>query len=80
MHIDSEMTYDECKKLLEFFLSMIKNKSKQNKVKLSGFGSFIFKSTPKRIGRNPRTNESYIIPKLNKMSYRASNMIKEKLN
>ena len=66
--------------ILESFLLLIKNKSKLRSVKLSGFGSFSFKKTPKRLGRNPKTKDSYIIPVLNKLNFKPSNKIKEKLN
>ena len=66
--------------ILESFLSLIKNKSKSRLVKLSGFGSFVFKKTPKRLGRNPKTKDSYIIPELNKLKFKPSNIIKENIN
>ena len=70
----------DAKKILESFLSLIKNNSKLRSVKLSSFGSFSFKKTPKRLGRNPKTNDSYIIPELNKLNSKPSNKIKENLN
>jgi nucleoid DNA-binding protein len=70
----------DSKKLLESFLSLIKDKSKLRSVKLSSFGSFSFKKTPKRVGRNPKTKDSYIIPELNKLNFKPSNTTKEKLN
>ena len=70
----------EATSILESFLLLIKNKSKLRSVKLSGFGSFSFKKTPKRLGRNPKTKDSYIIPELNKLNFKPSNKIKEKLN
>jgi nucleoid DNA-binding protein len=66
--------------ILESFLLLIKNKSKSRVVKLSGFGSFSFKKTPERLGRNPKTQRSYIIPELNKLNFKPSNKIKENLN
>jgi len=66
--------------ILESFLLLIKNKSKSRLVKLSGFGSFSFKKTPKRLGRNPKTKDSYIIPALNKLNFKPSNKIKENIN
>ena len=66
--------------ILESFLLLIKNKSKLRSVKLSGFGSFSFKKTPKRLGRNPKTKDSYIIPELNKLNFKPSNKIKENIN
>ena len=66
--------------VLESFLLLIKNKSKSRVVKLSGFGSFSFKKTPERNGRNPKTQDSYIIPELNKLNFRPSNSIKRDIN
>ena len=70
----------DAKSILELFLSLIKNKSKSRLVKLSGFGSFSFKKTPERLGRNPKTQDSYIIPELNKLNFKPSNKIKENIN
>jgi len=70
----------EASAILESFLLLIKGKAKLKSVKLSRFGSFNFKKTPKRLGRNPKTQDSYIIPELNKLNFKPSNKIKEKLN
>ena len=70
----------DAKSILESFLSLIKNKSKSKLVKLSGFGSFSYKKTPERLGRNPKTQDSYIIPELNKLNFKPSNKIKENIN
>ena len=70
----------ESKIILESFLSLIKNVSKLRPVKLSSFGTFSFKKTPKRIGRNPKTKDSYIIPELTKLNFKPSNKIKENIN
>ena len=66
--------------LLESFIQYIKKEAKSNKVKLSNFGTFSFKKTPKRIGRNPKTKDSYIISQLSKLNFKPSNKIKEKIN
>ena len=70
----------DAKNILESFLLAIKNKSKSRVVKLGSFGSFSYKKTPERRGRNPKTKDSYIIPELNKLNFKPSNKIKEKLN
>jgi len=70
----------DASKILEFVILLIKRKAISNRVKVSGFGSFSFKKTPKRIGRNPKTGESYIIPALIKLNFKPSNNIKEKIN
>ena len=76
----SELSAVEVTSILESFLLLIKNKSKLKSVKLSSFGSFSFKKTPKRLGRNPKTQVSYIIPQLNKLNFKTSNKLKEKIN
>ena len=70
----------DAKNILESFLIAIKNKSKSRVVKLASFGSFSFKRTPKRLGRNPKTKDSYIIPQYNKLNFKPSNKIKENIN
>ena len=76
----SLVSIEEASSILESFLLLIKGKAKLKSVKLSRFGSFSFKKTPKRLGRNPKTQDSYIIPELNKLNFKSSNKIKEKLN
>ena len=76
----SEVSTEDAKSIFELFLLLIKNKSKLRAVKLSSFGSFGFKKTPKRVGRNPKTEDLFIIPELNKLNFKPSNKIKEKIN
>ena len=76
----SQLSALEATDILESLLLLIKNKSKLRIVKLSSFGSFSFKKTPKRLGRNPKTKDSYIIPEINKLNFKPSNKIKEKIN
>ena len=67
-------------KFLESFLLLIKSNALSKSVKLSGFGSFSFKKTPKRFGRNPKTKDSYIIPERNKMNFISSNKVRHRIN
>ena len=76
----SKVSAGEAAKILESLLLLIKNKSKLRSVKFSGFGSFSFKKTPKRLGRNPKTKDSYIIPQMNKLNFKPSNRIKRDIN
>ena len=78
--IKTRLSSDEAASILESFLLLIKTKSKSRTVKISSFGSYCFKKTPKRIGRNPKTKDSYIIPQLNKLNFSPSGKIKEKIN
>jgi integration host factor subunit alpha len=77
---NSSLSVGEASSIFESFLSVIKSKSKSKSVKLSGFGTFSFKKTPKRVGRNPKTKDSYIISELNKLNFKSSNKVKEKIN
>tara|TARA_B110000879_G_C10789034_1_gene362001 strand:+ start:148 stop:423 length:276 start_codon:yes stop_codon:yes gene_type:complete len=76
----SSISTEEGSKILELLLFTIKNTARSKNVKLSGFGSFKFKRTPKRIGRNPKTKDSYIIPEINKLNFKPSLQIKENIN
>ena len=78
--IKSLVSADEASDILESFLLLIKGEAKIKSVKLSSFGSFSFKKTPKRLGRNPKTKDLYIIPVLNKLNFKPSNKIKENIN
>jgi len=77
---NSSLSIGEASDIFESFLSVIKSKSKSKSVKLSGFGTFSFKKTPKRAGRNPKTKDSYIIPELYKLNFKPSNKVKEQIN
>jgi nucleoid DNA-binding protein len=66
--------------LLESFISTIKTQAKISDVKLTGFGTFSSKKTPQRMGRNPKTQVSYIIQESIKLNFRPSMKIKEKIN
>ena len=65
---------------LNQFISLIKNNSKKKDIKISGFGTFFMKNTAQRIGRNPKTKESYIIESRKKLNFRGSNILKKILN
>ena len=77
---NSSLSVGEASSIVESFLSVIKLKSISKSVKLSGFGTFSFKKTPKRAGRNPKTKDSYIIPELYKLNFKPSSKVKEQIN
>ena len=69
------------KEILESFLNILKKSYLNNKkIKIHKFGTFFKKTSPERIGRNPKTNESYIISVRNKLYLSVSNNIKKELN
>ena len=76
----SLISNNDASSIFESFLLLIKSESKSKLVKISSFGTFSFKKTPKRVGRNPKTLDSYIIPKINKLNFKPSEKIKRKIN
>lgn len=66
--------------LLETFLYLTSVNARSMPVKISGFGTFIYKTTPRRIGRNPKTNESYEIKAFKRFVFRPSNRLKKIIN
>lgn len=68
------------KEILNALLSVIKKKATSMPIKIHEFGTFYMHTTPKRIGRNPKTKESYIIHPMKKIVFKSSNKIKEILN
>tara|TARA_B100000902_G_C27036065_1_gene776925 strand:- start:5 stop:277 length:273 start_codon:yes stop_codon:yes gene_type:complete len=61
-----------------FFRSLTKNRNKP--INVSNFGSFIFKKTPKRIGRNPMTLQEFEIKSRQKLTFRPSDEAKQNIN
>ena len=49
-------------------------------VKLSSFGSFMIRAKRERIGRNPKTGIEATITKRNVMVFKASNVLKDRIN
>ena len=76
----AHISHIESKQILSFFIDIIQRKSKNNSVKISKFGTFFFKKSPERIGRNPQTKEEYKICKRQKLHMRTSSFIKQTLN
>lgn len=64
----------------EFFLIIIKNLNKENKVKISKFGTFFIRKKNSRIGRNPKTKEEKLISERNVVLFKPSKEFKEYIN
>ena len=60
----------------EILMSLIKG----NDVKISSFGTFIVREKKERIGRNPKTGEEVPITARSVVTFRASNVLKSKVN
>ena len=61
-----------------FFKSIIDNHKLGTNIQ--NFGSFIYKKTPKRIGRNPKTLEEFEIKARKKLTFRPAEEIKKTIN
>ena len=65
--------------VLNSFIKSIKD-NMSKKVKISNFGTFYEHTSPKRIGRNPKTKEEFIIKKGKKLAFKSSSFVKKSLN
>ena len=64
----------------EFFQAIKMTLRSQKNLKLSGFGSFETYLTKERMGRNPKSMESYRIPSQNKVRFSPTSKAKYFLN
>ena len=53
---------------------------KNDKIKVTSFGTFLKRRKKKRIGRNPKTKEEKIISPRYVVTFRASKLFKSKIN
>lgn len=53
---------------------------KGERVKISGFGNFEIRKKEPRKGRNPQTGEEIVISERRVLSFKASQVLKERLN
>ncbi len=61
-----------------FFKALIDNKNIN--ININKFGTFSYKKTPKRIGRNPKTLEEFGIKARKRLSFKPSDDIKQRIN
>ena len=66
--------------LEEIFEIIIKNIIKNKKVKISKFGTFSLRKKNKRLGRNPKTLETKVIPERNVILFKPSKEFKLYIN
>jgi integration host factor subunit alpha len=78
--LKTSISNQSAKQLLDNFIQVVVSASKKNSVKISGFGTFVRKKTPSRIGRNPKTGEEFEISERSKLNLILSNIIKDKIN
>jgi len=67
--------------IVEDYIELIKEAlSKENKVMLSGFGSYEVKFKPPRRGRNPQTGESIILRARKVVKFKPSQLLRKAIN
>ena len=66
--------------LEDFFSIILENLIKNNKVKISKFGTFTLKTKNQRLGRNPKTKQPSIIKKRNVITFKPSNELRSFIN
>ena len=64
----------------DFFSLIVINLQKENKIKISNFGTFLIKTKNSRVGRNPKTKEKKIISKRNVILFKPSKEFKKFIN
>ncbi len=75
------LSRNESADLVEAILSEISGSLVRGEnVKISSFGSFLVRDKGRRIGRNPKTGEEVSIEPRRVLSFRASQVLKDRIN
>ena len=64
----------------DFLLTIIESLKKEDKLKISNFGTFSIRNKKSRIGRNPLTKEKKMISDRNVVLFKASKEFKDLVN
>ena len=64
---------------MNFFFKAITDNKRSN-ININKFGTFIYKKTPKRIGRNPKTLQEFVIKPREKLIFKPSEEVKQNIN
>ena len=81
IYSEIRLSRSECSQIVESILSEIADALVSSEdVKLSSFGSFVVRQKNGRIGRNPKTGEEVPIEPRRVLAFRASHVLKEKIN
>lgn len=81
--IYSTLPFDKQKaaQIVEDYIELIKESlEKENKVMLSGFGSYEVKFKPPRRGRNPQTGSSIILRARKVVKFKPSQLLRKAIN
>ena len=75
------LSRSECTQIVESVITEISDALvKGEAVKLSSFGSFMVRNKNGRVGRNPKTGEEVPIDPRRVLTFRASHVLKSKIN
>ena len=81
VHLEVGLSRNESSQLVEDVLEKITDCFVRGEnVKLSSFGTFSVRSKRERIGRNPKTGQEVPITARSVVTFRASNVLKSKVN
>ena len=64
----------------DFFSIILDNIKKNEKLKISKFGTFSIRYKKSRVGRNPKTKVEYKIQAMEKIKFKAASSVKKLLN
>ena len=76
----AQISKESSKQMLDKLIELISSNSFINYVKISNFGTFYLHRSPKRMGRNPKTKEEFIIKERKKIAFSPSKKIKNLIN
>ena len=71
---------NDCLEIVDSFINLIKVNSLKNKVKINKFGTFEYKRTPKRLGRNPKTKQEFTINSFRRFVFSSAIELKKIIN
>lgn len=81
VHEEVGLSKAECTRLVGSILDeMMDALAKGENVKISGFGTFILRDKPRRIGRNPKTGVEVPIAPRRVLTFRASQLLRQRIS
>lgn len=75
---EADITIKEASHILETYIEVItETLSREEKVVITGFGTFEVRTRVERTGKNPRSGETIIIPEQKTPAFRAGKLLKD---